>query len=342
MGVMERIEKVFEFVDRDGRGLEIGPSHSPLAPKSAGFDCVTVDHASKEVLTTKYRGLGIAEDMLDRIEEVDYIWAGERLTDLIDEKFDYIIASHLLEHTVDMIAFFEDCEKLLKPGGGLTLILPDKRFCFDHFRPHTSTGRVVDAHISQDTRFHTIGTAIDSVGYMCTMESVGVSWWPGADAPLHLEAATVSRSDASVEAAYRQDEYVDLHNWVFTPASFRLLVRDLNELGFTRLRQVGGYPTSGCEFFATLKVGEDHSEQPTREALMFAMEREVHEGSFATDNSVGAVALKELRVENRKLRAQLSKSKKATKAIKKSTSWQITRPVRKLSRTAKQIARKSP
>lgn len=322
---MDRTSKVFEFANRNGRGLEIGPSHSPVAPKSQGFDCVTIDHAGRETLVEKYRGLGVAEDMLSRIEDVDYIWSGERLTELVTEQFDYVIASHVLEHTVDLVAFLQDCEEILKPKGCVSLILPDKRYCFDYFRPLTSVGRVIDASCTQDTRFHTPGTAADGAAYMCTMESVGVSWWPGADAPIHLESETLSRSDASIQESFAQREYVDLHNWVFTPSSFELLIRDLNELEFTNFSQIGGHPTRGCEFFATLRIDPAHQHTRSREELMYQIDSELFEASTAEG---------ELKAENERLKAELAKATAANSSMRTSRSWRVTAPLRRASRLA--------
>ena len=46
--------------------------------------------------------------------------------------------------------------------------------------------------------------------------------------------------------------YHDLHNWVFVPHSFRVLVNDLYALGYTRLREVAFHPTEGYEFYVAL------------------------------------------------------------------------------------------
>ena len=54
------------------------------------------------------------------------------------EKFDYVVASHVLEHMQDIIGFFQDISGIMKPGGKLCIIYPDKRYCFDHFRESAS------------------------------------------------------------------------------------------------------------------------------------------------------------------------------------------------------------
>jgi hypothetical protein len=49
------------------------------------------------------------------------------------------------EALVDLIRFLNDCDSLLKKAGILSLAVPNKRYSFDHFRPITGIGRVVDA-----------------------------------------------------------------------------------------------------------------------------------------------------------------------------------------------------
>jgi hypothetical protein len=46
---------------------------------------------------------------------------------------------------------------------------------------------------------------------------------------------------------------LDVHAWCFTPASFRLLIHDLNLLGLTTLQPVDAFPTEGHEFFVALR-----------------------------------------------------------------------------------------
>jgi hypothetical protein len=57
---------------------------------------------------------------------------------------------------------------------------------------------------------------------------------------------------ASMEA---REDYVDLHAWRFTPASFELLMLELARLGETEWRVESITRASGCEFFAWLRNG---------------------------------------------------------------------------------------
>jgi SAM-dependent methyltransferase len=245
---MTKEQKVFSALDKTGRGLEIGPSHNPLAPKKSGFRVDILDHMSREDLVGKYTGHSVN---LANIEEVDYIWQGEPYAQVTGKKayYDWIIASHLIEHTPDLITFLKDCSEILKEDGVLSLVIPDKRFCFDHFRPITGISKIIDSFFSKN-KIHTAGTAAE---YYLNVVAKGsqIAWdqdKTGVYGFVH------GLNDAMEGMAKVQDEeiYLDLHAWCFTPHSFRLLIHDLNSLGFINLKEVIFYPTTGCEFYISL------------------------------------------------------------------------------------------
>ena len=101
-GKASREEIVFHLLDKKGLGLEIGPSHNPIASKKNGFNVHILDHASATELRNKYQGHGVN---LDNIEEVDFVWHGEALQGLIGKTgcYDWIIASHVIEHVPDLV-----------------------------------------------------------------------------------------------------------------------------------------------------------------------------------------------------------------------------------------------
>ncbi len=253
---MNRNERVLAAVPTGGLGLEIGPSYNPIAAKAAGFDVRTMDHASREELVAKYSRIGMEAEQLDRIEEVDFIWTGQPLTDAVNtgERFDYIIASHVIEHTVDPIAFLNECGELLSDNGVICLVVPDKRFCFDHFRPLSSAGQLVEAHLFPRP-VHGPASFVDT--HLLTVRRNGTqNTWTATTAdgiglvPCPWE--TVGRTLSDIEP---QDTYIDIHRWVFTPASFRLLAHDLAGLGYLRVAVEDVSDAHGYEFFTTMRKG---------------------------------------------------------------------------------------
>ena len=70
---MTRIEKIRSMFDSSGFGLEIGPSHAPVFPKSLGYNVEVLDYAGASELRAKYAAMNCDTS---RIEEVDYISDG--------------------------------------------------------------------------------------------------------------------------------------------------------------------------------------------------------------------------------------------------------------------------
>ena len=52
---------------------------------------------------------------------------GAPMSEVIQERFDLLDALHVIEHTVSMIDFLNDCTKLLVLHGTLALVVPDDR-----------------------------------------------------------------------------------------------------------------------------------------------------------------------------------------------------------------------
>jgi predicted SAM-dependent methyltransferase len=245
---MTRKEQVLRGIDRNGLGVEIGPSHDPIAPKREGFKVHVIDHLTREQLRVKYQTEPVA---LDRIEEVDFIWQGQSYAELTGRPggYDWVIASHVVEHTPDLVAFLADCDSLLKDDGVLSLVIPDKRYCFDRFRPITGLARIIDAHRGHRP-IHSEGSAAEYFMNVAFKGTMG-AWEAGQAGDYRFVHSTADALEG-MRAVREDGAYLDVHNWCFVPHSFRLLVDDLHALGFTRLREVGFAPTQGFEFYVTL------------------------------------------------------------------------------------------
>ena len=64
---------------------------------------------------------------------------------------------------------------------------------------------------------------------------------------------TVEGARGAWQDAQRTDQYIDVHNWHFTPESFKLVIEDLRELGVTELGIAEGPASSGGEFCVCLQ-----------------------------------------------------------------------------------------
>lgn len=248
---LPRERKMLAHINKLGEGVEIGPSFRPIAPKKKGFKVTIIDHASREDLIAKYGAQGID---CSEIEEVDHVWDGRSYAELTGkcQYYDWIIASHVIEHTTDLIGFLQQCEEILQPNGCLSLAIPDKRFCFDRLRPKTGLARVIDAH-RHPSAFHSEGTVAE---YFLNVVRRGptIAWSRSDGCGEESLAFVHSPAEASdaVRIARRQSHFQDVHAWTFTPHSFRLLVHDLATLGYIGFRETAFHDTTGHEFFVTL------------------------------------------------------------------------------------------
>ncbi|HWX65568.1 MAG TPA: methyltransferase domain-containing protein [Rhodanobacter sp.] len=244
MSEVARKERIRSLIDREGMGLEIGPSFNPTAPKSEGYRVHTVDHMDRAGLMEKYQGHNVN---VAAIEEVDYIWAGGSLADLIGAKthYDWIIASHVVEHLPDLIGFIKDCQKLLRPGGILALAIPDKRFCFDYLRWPSSTGDLIQAHLDS-RKMHTPGQIFDAFSKIAKLGEA-ISWERGRVGEIAFLHAD-EFGPQMLKTYLDEREYTDIHAWVFTPSSFRLIFHELNEAGLLSINEKAFVDTIGCEF----------------------------------------------------------------------------------------------
>jgi SAM-dependent methyltransferase len=60
------------------------------------------------------------------------------LTGIANDSYDFILSCHSLEHVANPLKAVKEWMRVLKTGGLLILILPDKRFTFDAPRPYTT------------------------------------------------------------------------------------------------------------------------------------------------------------------------------------------------------------
>lgn len=240
---MDRLDAILSMFDPNGFGLEIGASFNPVLRKAAGYAVEILDYVDTEQLRRLYPDA--------EIETVDYVSHGSSIADTIPHRgrYDYIIASHVIEHQPDIIGFLDDCTALLKPEGVLALVVPDKRRSFDMFMPLSTAGQALQAHLERRNR-HTAAAIFDHHAY-AVARSGNIVWMEGyaAEATFVHEVTTAQKAYAEALAS---TAYLDTHSWIFTPSSFRLLVRDLHTIHALALNEAAFIPGDGPEFYIAL------------------------------------------------------------------------------------------
>ncbi len=253
---MNRNDKVLASVDRSMRVMELGPLDRPIAPKSDGWLASVVDHATREDLVEKYR----ADPNVDtsRIEEVDIVWAAGRLDEVLPGgsrgTYDAFIASHVIEHVPNPVGLLQSLERVLRPTGVISLVVPDKRFCFDFFKPLSSVGELLEAHARGAVR-HSRKARFDYDAYGIKADGeIAFSRRQVRDIDL-LVPLKVAKQSFDAHGAEDAAPHVDLHGWHFTPSSFELAMLELSALEMIDFSIDRTFPPEGCEFYVTLRRG---------------------------------------------------------------------------------------
>lgn len=260
-----RIDCILRQIEKTGKGLEVGPSYNPVAPKSEGWNIDVADYLDAENLRSKYAAWNVDGS---KIETVDHVIGPDGLFATIGlaSEYDFIIASHVIEHTVDFIGFLQDCEKMLKSGGILSLAVPDKRYCFDILKPLSTTGQVLEAHLDGRKR-HSLGTIFDA--HAMHVSRGGEIVFPDNG---ELDGLTFMHSvqqAADIMNQYKSHaEYMDVHAWHFTLESFELIITDLASMKFISFEILETVPTLGYEFFISIRKTDAVTNSLNRMALM--------------------------------------------------------------------------
>jgi len=259
---MDRRTILLDGIDKaNTRGVEIGPFFSPMAPKKDGWNTIVVDFNDGEELrriATNHPSEAM-QKMCVNIEDVDVVWKGEPIEEIVSAKFgtgmDYVIGSHTVEHMVDLLGFFKSAAALLRVGGVLALAVPDLRYTFDFFRNPSTIGQVLAVHRRQDRR-HASETLFETVAHSINVKGVGC-WMPGTYMPELNLASTLDHAWKCYQDDIGREKYIDCHAWYFTPSSFQLLVHELYHLGLIDLKvrsvSTAADHNTGSEFIVQLE-----------------------------------------------------------------------------------------
>ncbi|WP_321901288.1 methyltransferase domain-containing protein [Paraburkholderia tropica] len=231
-------------------GVEIGALCRPCVRKEDG-SVIYVDHADTAALRAKYAGDPNVN--LDALVEVGGVWGSNTLQDAIGGRFvDYVVASHVVEHVPDLIAWLQELASILRPTGEVRLAVPDGRFTFDMRRRVTQLQDVLVSYIAR-ARVPQPHSMLDFA--LSVVHPSPNSFW-NQDA--RESANTIYTLDQALTLArdiLLNGNYHDIHCWVFTPSSFAELMHAIARAGLTDLACDGFYDTSAgeAEFFVRLR-----------------------------------------------------------------------------------------
>ena len=217
------------------RGLEIGALDRPVVSRAMG-DIGYVDRASRAELLVWYADPAHPIDRAALVE-VDHLWGAETLLEAVggQRAFDYVIASHVVEHVPDMFGWLMEIAAVSTRGEFVDAHLrglrrPDIRQIFNHTyetRPEGAPERDDDA------------------------------WSEYARGCVAL----CRQADA-------EKTYIDAHCWVFTPRSMLEALDLLSRLDLAPFEVANLTPTppGDAEFLLALRRLPDGLDAATRRA----------------------------------------------------------------------------
>jgi SAM-dependent methyltransferase len=121
------------------------------------------------------------------------------LTQIPDETYDFVLASHVLEHVANPLRALEEWRRVLVPGGAMLVIVPDHRGTFDHRRAPTSF-----EHIVADFQNNTTEHDLSHLHEILALHDLALD--PGAGSELQFRERCLN--NAAIRA---------LHHHVFVP-----------------------------------------------------------------------------------------------------------------------------
>jgi SAM-dependent methyltransferase len=237
---------IIEFLQGVTRVLEIGPFDRPMV---YGPSVKYADYLSREELKCRAQAL---ERNPDGVPFIHFILAETPLKE-IPLRFGAVVSSHCIEHQPDLIRHLQDVELLLEPNGLAVFLIPDKRYCFDHFLSASSIADVLTAY-HRNALVHDIGSVIEH--WALTTHNDSARHWRGDHGRPVIEDAGLEPVRRAMDTFDRNpNAYVDVHAWQFTPSSFAAIVRQLKELGLVNLEIAELHHTlrDSNEFIAVLQ-----------------------------------------------------------------------------------------
>jgi SAM-dependent methyltransferase len=223
--------------------LEIGPFYAPLA---RGRNVSYLDVLSAEELRARAVEVGGDPDLCP--EQIDYVGEIEQ----VDRLYDAVVSCHSIEHQPDLVGHLRGVAGVLKPGGVYVVVVPDKRYCFDHFMAESTISEVLAA-AHERRKIHAVKSVIDHWA-RATHNDPGNHWlgihgtFPPEDYHYRLWAGLMAYEEG-------KSGYIDVHAWYFTPPSFSAICQSLRALNLSPLEVEAVYDTTHnrAEFCAVLR-----------------------------------------------------------------------------------------
>lgn len=317
--------KILAMIDvGKARGLEIGALMRPIVTRSMG-PIEYIDRATTEELREWYS----RQEQVDpaQIVEVDHVWGTQTLLECVggQRAYDYVVASHVIEHVPDLLGWIREISAVLVDGGIASFVVPDKRYTFDVLRRTSSNAEIVDAYV-RGLRRPDARQIFDHFHNYRDVDAPGIH--DGRVNPSELPSTHHPRDLVDIcRRALQSGEYIDTHCWVFTPQSFLGALDIGSQVGVLPFEIAAMFPTPAYshEFFVSLRRLPDTAtaeEQRAAFLASLARFRDTREEDSLGHDEMGY---------------RLKAAETEIDALRRSTSWRVTAPLRKLGALARRV-----
>ncbi|HBI02176.1 MAG TPA: hypothetical protein DDY18_11215 [Flavobacterium sp.] len=228
-GLERKSKMLLSISPSEQEGLEIGPLCWPIVTKrESNGKIYYVDYSKAEYLREKYKNNKAVN--INEIVETDYLWGEKTLPEIVDGRlFDYVIASHVIEHVPNMLGWLQEISEVLKDDGTLSLAIPDKRYTFDIKRELTSMGELIEAYLLNRRR-PTPKSIFDHKSLSCKVDMV-LAWNGGIQLDKLEHSGSLKAAHLSAQQYLATDQYQDVHVNILTPSRFLDLIEASCQLG---------------------------------------------------------------------------------------------------------------
>jgi SAM-dependent methyltransferase len=129
-----------------GTGLEIG-GPTEIFKKNRLIPIYPIvkriDHCNFSENTVWGSTAGGSADAKGWVEGKQFVSEGVSLPEIGDSEYDFVAASHVLEHIANPLMALHEWKRIVRPGGVLLVIVPDQEGTFDHRRPVTTMEHIL-------------------------------------------------------------------------------------------------------------------------------------------------------------------------------------------------------
>ena len=215
---------IFELICcSDARILEIGPLNRPLVEKKYFPNTIYCDIRSTEDIKKLYcssdylKTTGIYVDT-NTIVEIDTVLGDSYKSTFEHQRmFDYVVASHVVEHMEDILYFFQDIAEVITDGGKVILYYPDSRYSFDHFRAEASLRDAYDVYVQKKTA---LARMVFDFFHSSISENNPSIFWAAEELHKLLPNNDIAKALSLYEKSISGDSIDDVHYWPFSDAGF--------------------------------------------------------------------------------------------------------------------------